>query len=221
MPNRPVANRISRSSRTSIVADRLCGSVPITTCPTTLPPFIRTPLGSSAERATLLRAGQTPLEPLPASGTRRDRTPWTSHTNPPVGSREESVPSSTSTRAWPGPSRDTSIKKPRSGTTQLCRERVVAHPARRPVDPATGLGGRAIVGRRGRLWLDMLSKAIRRHADHLLEVDMLVARADCGGPARGCARSWGPSWVGAANRGAGGQAGCAARSVGHAGTGER
>ena len=102
-----------------------------------------------------------------------------------------------------------------------CRERVVAHPARRTVDPATSLGGRAIVGRRGRLWLDMLSKAIRRHADHLLEVDMLVARADCGGPARGCARSWGPSWVGAANRGAGGQAECAARSVGHAGTGER
>jgi len=35
MPNRPVASKISRSSRTSNLADRLCGSVPMITRPIT------------------------------------------------------------------------------------------------------------------------------------------------------------------------------------------
>lgn len=58
------ARTFSRTSRTSIVADRLCGSIPITTrsiAPAVPPPRPLPPL--STRRAVLLRAGQTPLEP--------------------------------------------------------------------------------------------------------------------------------------------------------------
>src|SRR6266542_766777 len=127
MPNRPVASKISRSSRTSIVADRLYGSVPMITLPTVLP-HPPEPSGSSARRATLLRAEQTPLEPLPASGARRDRTPEESHTNPPVGSREESVPSSTSTE--PGPARAVApVLRSRGAAVLICRTAGAARPA--------------------------------------------------------------------------------------------
>ncbi len=71
----------SRSSRTSIVADRLCGSVPMITRPITPPRPVRRPVLSTG-RAALLRAEQTPLGPHPASGARQDRTPEESHTNP-------------------------------------------------------------------------------------------------------------------------------------------
>jgi hypothetical protein len=42
VPNRPVANTISRSSTTSIVADSLCGSTPMNTLATSfaLPPLL-------------------------------------------------------------------------------------------------------------------------------------------------------------------------------------
>src|SRR6266540_2867206 len=178
MPNRPVANRISRSSRTSIVADRLCGSVPITTCPTTLPPFIRTPLGSSAERATLLRAGQTPLEPLPASGARRDRTPWTSHTNPPVGSREESVPSSTSTEAWPGAGRGTSELEG-ALRVSMPRERFLGRGSASWV--AAGPGCRVDGGGQWGTEADGV-----RSPGSAVEVQVAVTLGDCRSPERQC-----------------------------------
>src|SRR6476661_10777344 len=51
--------------------------------------MLEPPLGCRAGRATLLRAGQTPLEPLLALATPGSRRPNESHTTS-VGSRNES-----------------------------------------------------------------------------------------------------------------------------------
>ena len=60
--NRPVANTVSRSSTTSMVADSLWGSTPMNTLAMTASPSRRRRL-VDAGRALLLRAGQTPLQP--------------------------------------------------------------------------------------------------------------------------------------------------------------
>ena len=52
---------LARSSMTSIVAERLCGSIPMIT-PIGL--LLAQPVNAPARRAPLLRAGQTPFEPL-------------------------------------------------------------------------------------------------------------------------------------------------------------
>src|SRR3954469_24079860 len=93
---------VSSALITSIVADRLCGSIPITTrlgaaVVLTSPPMLE-PVGCRAGRATLLRAGQTPLEPLLALATPGLRRPNESHTTS-VGSRNESE----SPGAWTEP----------------------------------------------------------------------------------------------------------------------
>src|SRR6478672_3276059 len=81
---------------TSIVAERLCGSIPITT--RSGPGFAvelmessdaRSTTGCRAWRATLLRVRQTLLEPLLALATPGPRRPNVSHTTG-VGSRNES-----------------------------------------------------------------------------------------------------------------------------------
>ena len=77
---------------TSIVTDRLCGSIPITT--RLFSSFIcfsdaRSITGCRAGRATLLRAGQSPREPLLARGTPGSRRPNERHPTS-VGSRNES-----------------------------------------------------------------------------------------------------------------------------------
>jgi len=68
---------IGPSSRTSIVADRLCGSIPIATRLIRLrSPSLSTPLRTT-RRAALLRAGQTPVEPhlatVPGEDPRHER----------------------------------------------------------------------------------------------------------------------------------------------------
>src|SRR5688572_26551692 len=83
---------VSSAAITSIVTDLLCGSMPITTRPSNLLIVFlhaRTLVGCRARRATLLRAGQTPLEPLLALATPDPRRPNESHTTS-VGSRNES-----------------------------------------------------------------------------------------------------------------------------------
>ena len=57
----PVANTVSRSSTTSIVADNLWGSTPMNTIAITATSLRRTI--NSARWALLLRAGQSLLEP--------------------------------------------------------------------------------------------------------------------------------------------------------------
>ena len=95
VPYLPAASTLAWSSMTSIVAERLCGSIPIIT-PTG---FL---LGRSrrlpARRALLLRAGQTPFEP-PPHGARREAgheraTPKTTASSRNVGA----------SRQAPGPS---------------------------------------------------------------------------------------------------------------------
>ncbi len=64
-----------------MVTDSLCGSAPITTLFNVLSPLAEDCRSAreSARRATLLRAGQAPLEPQLASGARQERMPDESH----------------------------------------------------------------------------------------------------------------------------------------------
>ena len=71
VPNRPPPSTVSSPAITSIVADRLCGSIPMTTALIVHLSSARTDHGCRAGRAPLLRAEQTPLEPLPAQGGAR------------------------------------------------------------------------------------------------------------------------------------------------------
>ena len=70
VPYVPAASTVACSSMTSIVAGRLCGSIPVIT-PAAL--LLRYPANCPARRALLLRAGQTPFEPLPARCPARSR----------------------------------------------------------------------------------------------------------------------------------------------------
>ncbi len=54
VPNLPVEMTFSGSSMTSILTDRLCGSIPITTRPITASPFDSKPTLLSTRRAALL-----------------------------------------------------------------------------------------------------------------------------------------------------------------------
>src|SRR3954447_18781641 len=72
VPHPPPPTTCSSAALTSLVTDRLCGSIPTTTRPGRSDVlFITAPndsirCGCRAGRAPLLRAEQTPLEPLPA-----------------------------------------------------------------------------------------------------------------------------------------------------------
>src|SRR2546425_5182828 len=75
MANRPVARRISRSSRTSMVTEALCGSAPIITPP--MPALLASSRLARAGNATSSRAD--PSSATPHRGVRQDRIPWKSH----------------------------------------------------------------------------------------------------------------------------------------------
>src|SRR6266542_1881884 len=120
---------------TSIVADRLCGSIPMITRATPTSSSIRLRL-MSARRAALLRAGQTPLEPQPRHGDRQAArqiraTPlyygW--------AAASESDPADHLDPAWPGWSR-TSIQEV-SRDARAPRLRHSARQNRSQVEPAT------------------------------------------------------------------------------------
>ncbi len=70
---RPRSSTLSSGAVTSIVTDRLCGSMPMITR-SILSSSLETQYLCRAGRAALLRAEQTPLEPLPAQQPRPPQT---------------------------------------------------------------------------------------------------------------------------------------------------
>src|SRR5665647_90056 len=110
---------VSSSAITSIVTDRLCGSIPMTTRPGWTIAVLRCSnrCGCRAGRAPLLRAEQTPLEPLPALATPGPRRPCESHTTSRGQPQSERQPERLD-RASPGTSPEvnaTSSRLPRTG----------------------------------------------------------------------------------------------------------
>src|SRR6266536_3906564 len=98
----PCASTRSRSSMTSIVADRLCGSMPITTRLMAAAPHWQTMDIDREGKATLSCANPSRATPRPVAG---GRTPDESHTHVGVDSRRIEQPASHLDPAWPGTGR--------------------------------------------------------------------------------------------------------------------
>jgi hypothetical protein len=108
VPNRPAISGCSSSPSTSIVADRLCGFIPITTLPINAP---LTLVGTRDRRreGSAISSWSTPLEPLLVTVPGETHARVEPH-QPAVGSRCESPPPDTSTPAWPDRNRLSSLR---------------------------------------------------------------------------------------------------------------
>jgi hypothetical protein len=105
VPNRPVARKISRQSPASIVTGSLSGSTPMITLSTRRTSSPRAAHLASRGRATLFRAGQTLLQPHPATAPGHDAHQKRTTPNTAGGQPQESDPAGHLTPACASPGR--------------------------------------------------------------------------------------------------------------------
>ena len=109
---RAVRSTCRRSFITTTAWTRLCGSTPITTrsCARDICDLLVSHGQDDARRAALLRAGHSPLEPLPAGGARQGRMPFASHSLKAAGQPVRERPAGTSPDPGRGSNASASIK---------------------------------------------------------------------------------------------------------------